>query len=1565
MTTEKKVKTSTIHDAKPDSAKSLEEGHMMEDIALEPPAALKELGGAINGTNGVNEETVNAALDFLGPETAEDAFSTGFTDLEPDEEAEQQPLTTTNKPACDTPTAAPSDEGLGPIGIFDSCPNTPGGASTLDGTTISSIGSASARRAMMKHRQENRLRDAQREAQKEIDRLQFFKSVPSSTESNSILHSDTDADSGIIDDDDETLVAGVAKPSRKAPTVVHTAAAAETSRFCSFLSPRRKFEIAAVLLSLMAFVLTGIATDRCDFVQVANDELQNYWELPDRNVGLVQFETITAECTYWFNNPNLSSSFYDVIWHTARIMSVAATALGFVLVGFICTMSCISYRAVVMQRAAFGSLIIPLLYGMSFIIFGSEMCEAGTCTIGIGGLLMVLGITVWFVLAIILFMIPEPNNSQSSQATDTAADIATESAIKFQRNRILLLLAIILVVASIIVVNVSVFLVGLSGDGSGRDEITPLKSVENDLDTQWLQTGETAMGPYPDSSNYVDLSGDATVMSLIGKESVLVMDYDEIKGLWYPFGDTIPANWDSKGWEFNDTVTKVRGTSASLSEDGRIIAVGSSNWASNTGQNYEFGLVQVWKYDEASNRWLPMGHPISGRAKDDSFGSKVTISDDGSRLAILAGGHYEKLKPYVRVYQYDDVLEHDGNWVQVGPDMELDAAWVPLGFDFSGDGSTVALASLRVGRMGLVTVWQYDEAYLMWRRQGSNIGSDSSSRENKFGESIALSYDGSVIVAGDPGSASGYARVLSFVGGEWKQFGQNLECTAKNGECARDVAISNQGSIVAVAGYDVYQTVTVYSVVEGQHLWEQLGLDIVDAEPKAAVQHTAIDISNDGQSIALGITAQETMTHVWRYSGDSFTDDPLKSFAPVDLSSQDADILLPESPSAESETVSSESTNTSESTPLSSVLESIEATPVPIQSNATSISDESAVQIVQSETTQPMDSEVLQPWTQAIDKAGIFYSLFGSIPQIKRYDMSTRKFLPTISLPTEHGTATAFGVGQAGQLYVAYGTDIFKYDANGSTEEKITIEAKAPVVDFQFDNDFVFINAGRYVISVHASTNKLINEFYSNNELVLGTSISDRHNRLFGRTQGERASSGIISPSNLVFKEYNDDGRFEREKITNLKEDNGVNSATRTWLFPDQTRVVDDEGYIFSVATGEFVYWINTEEIVDVAWVGGDQMITLHANGHLTSISPQLVSTGNMTLDFAPSKLAVTNGETFAFAFDEASENGIRVDSLGFFGPTYPESLLDPKSVPFVPEFPFIHKNGDLYMMSKAHASIFAMTPGSSSHSYTESIKLGDIPNFVAYSSTNNEIYTYRESGVLCKISLDNENKTEVEIAQLSDTPLALSTAGKFIFVAEKSGAFATHHTFLNNGTLVSSVANNHIDEEYVWSQANKKMFFFRQANPTDLMTEHIFENGTIGMRVDSFLNNNSGFEHPIRVDPHGRHVVLGSGIVHNARTLERLDMKLANRVHDIAFTADTSGTTAASMIRTIRLVGENAVQLQQWNGTTLELMAETHVPGVPHRILALGDGSTTAALTTDVFGRPVVYMIDADFNVV
>ena len=239
----------------------------------------------------------------------------------------------------------------------------------------------------------------------------------------------------------------------------------------------------------------------------------------------------------------------------------------------------------------------------------------------------------------------------------------------------------------------------------------------------------------------------------------------------------------------------------------------------------------------------------------------------------------------------------------------------------------------------------------------------------------------------------------------------------------------------------------------------------------------------------------------------------------------------------------------------------------------------------------------------------------------------------------------------------------------------------------------------------------------------------------------------------------------------------------------------------------------------------------------------------------------------------------------------------------------------------------------------------------------NHEIYTFRTNGVLSKISLSSQNRSEVSIAALPSDPVGLSTAGKFIFVCDESGAVATHYTFLNDGTMVSAVDWNHIDEEYVWNEANRKMYFFRQADPTDLMTEHIFENGTIGQRVDSYLNNNTGFEHPIRVDPSGQFAILGSGIIHNARTLKRLDVSLSNDVVDIAFTDND--------VRTIRNTGNGAVQIQRWQlGSPFTLEKVLEVDGRAHSIHAL-DNNKTVVVTKNATGVPSIHVLNEEFVLV
>jgi hypothetical protein len=1400
-------------------------------------------------------------------------------------------------------------------------------------TVISSIGSVSARQSFFRQREQS----LRRMSRYELEELR--KRLKDEHENEDDEEAETIEDGTVTSNVDDE---GWTKPAE-----------AVGFRGSCLSHPCGRYEFAAVMLAFLAFLLCLVSTDRCDFV-VLDAKLPTFFALPKRDVGLLQFETIavetlTSKCMYWFDDPDMADIIYDPVWHAARVMSVTATFLGLFLVGFICTVSCISYEAIVFQKLALFSLSIPLLYGLSFIVLGSDVCLEGSCELGIGGLVLILGIIVWMMLAVVLYLIPGVGVTKTGQVT------------KARRSGLHLGIGILVVVCILVLVDVSVIF-GRSTKQVEQEAPAPTASEQEVQD--WAQEGEITMGPYPDVHDYVTLAGNGRIMSLIGKESVLVMEYHDGRRLWYPLGNLISANLDPTGWDPEDRVTKVKATASSLSEDGLVVAVASTNWAdgSNGAGQYEFGKVLIWMYHPlSSKRWVPLGHPITGMDKDDAFAANVRLSSDGRRLAVLAAGRFGRLDPYVRVYQYDDVLENNGNWAQLGQDLRLDSSWTPSGFAFSGDGATLALGSLRTGQLGVVTVWHYDDNTDNWNRRGSPITSSSSSHEDRFGEVVDISGDGTALIVGDPGGVPAYARALWFDGEEWKQLGQEVQCNM-DGRCAHDVSISKFGSMIALTGYHgSNQVARVYSLDGPQHRWLPVGGDIKGPVSDGSVESTSVDLSSDGQTVAVGTTFQDTQTLVWQYTGGLFIDVPLENNLAATGQMQVPDTNAPNA-STQSGDVGNTSFHEINDNAAWNDSEGFEIMADIFDANFSDFVNGSHVG--SNETELSFTPNSLKPWNGTKIRNDFAFFLFDSFPpRVERYDLLSREFLLPVMLPESNGSPTAVGIDDFLQIYVGFGAEVYRYSFDGTNETRIETYVDGDDIitsgirDFHFDGDIVFINGGQRIVSVNGRTNTKIDDILTLNELVFGTSISHRHKRIFGRAADEvdTASGDIIRRSGVWFKEYDAQGSFVGEKLSERSSMMTVGAASKTWMFPDETRLVDDHGYVFSVTNNaEHVYTVDTRELLDIAWVGDDVMIALHRNGSLSSISQELTVTGSLNLNYTPANIALNSGEVLTFTHDLTAGNGIRVDVayLEQLNPSLRGRPMNPDGIPFSPEFPFVSKDGRLYMLSKGHASLFVIEPAKNQH--LESLKLDVIPKYVAYSSENHEVYTLREDGVLSKIDLSGGNKTESPFATLPSTPLGLSTAGKFIFVCDDAGSFATHYTFLNDGTLVSSMNFNHIDSEYVWSEVNRKMYFFRQADPTDLMTEHIFLNGTIGIRVDSFLNNNLGFEHPIRVDPAGHRAVLGSGIIHNARTLERLNVTLANRVLDIAFNK--------GVVRTIRNVGNDKVQFQQWHGHNYILTNTTEVNGRGHRLFAL-DENKTIALVSNMTGVPMAYVLDELFN--
>ena len=293
------------------------------------------------------------------------------------------------------------------------------------------------------------------------------------------------------------------------------------------------------------------------------------------------------------------------------------------------------------------------------------------------------------------------------------------------------------------------------------------------------------------------------------------------------------------------------GYSVSLSDDGTIVAVGAYGHAEQTG------CVRVYQY--SGGAWSQLGADIDGEATGDSSGKSVALSADGTIIAV--GARYNDGNGadagHVRVYQYSG-----GAWSKLGSDIDGEAADDDSGWSvaLSADGTIVAVgAPYNDGNgadAGHVRVYQYSSG--TWSQLGSDI--DGEWQGNNSGWSVALSADGTIVAVGAPnnngnGTESGHVRVYEYSSGTWSQLGSDIDGEWQDNNSGRSVALSSDGTKLAVGAPHNNGNgsesghVRVYGFSSGA--WSKLGSDI-DGEAASDRSGTSVSLSSDGTKLAVG-----------------------------------------------------------------------------------------------------------------------------------------------------------------------------------------------------------------------------------------------------------------------------------------------------------------------------------------------------------------------------------------------------------------------------------------------------------------------------------------------------------------------------------------------------------------------------------------------------------------------------------------------------------------------------------------------------------------------------------------
>ena len=259
--------------------------------------------------------------------------------------------------------------------------------------------------------------------------------------------------------------------------------------------------------------------------------------------------------------------------------------------------------------------------------------------------------------------------------------------------------------------------------------------------------------------------------------------------------------WTQLGADINgEAAGDNSGVSVSISFNGSVIAIGAHN---NDGNGTNSGHVRVFTWNGSA--WIQRGVDLNGEAASDNFGVSLSLSQDGTKLAV--GARYNDAggsnAGHVRVFNWNG-----SSWVQMGAD--IDGFQVDMAFgsavSISNTGTRVAIGTPlyngTIGDQGIARVYNYNGS--AWSQVGQDIIGWNGTSGTNLGKSISISGDGNAIVVGSSGYSGGgstfrgLAEYYKLVTNVWTQQGTDVLGNTNGDRFGFSVSLSNDGNKIAV-----------------------------------------------------------------------------------------------------------------------------------------------------------------------------------------------------------------------------------------------------------------------------------------------------------------------------------------------------------------------------------------------------------------------------------------------------------------------------------------------------------------------------------------------------------------------------------------------------------------------------------------------------------------------------------------------------------------------------------------------------------------------------------------------
>ena len=313
------------------------------------------------------------------------------------------------------------------------------------------------------------------------------------------------------------------------------------------------------------------------------------------------------------------------------------------------------------------------------------------------------------------------------------------------------------------------------------------------------------------------------------------------------------GQWTQQGSDIDgEAINDQSGYSVSLSGDGTIVAIGSPF---NDELNSNSGQVRV--FQNQSDNWVQIGDNINGDTPISISGFSVSLNADGTIVAIGAPNYTES--GFFEVGQVRVFQNQSGNWMQMGNPIRGEALSDHSGFSISlnSNGNILAIGApdneaQNGGNFGHVRVYEFQTD--TWVQIGNDI--DGEYPEDNSGFSVSINQDGSIVAIGAPNNndsvtGAGHVRIYRNESNTWTQIGNDIDGEALNDKSGSAVSLNNQGTIIAIGAVD-HNGIGQVKVYENQSdTWMQIGNNI-DGEAIGDEFGISVSLNALGDILAVG-----------------------------------------------------------------------------------------------------------------------------------------------------------------------------------------------------------------------------------------------------------------------------------------------------------------------------------------------------------------------------------------------------------------------------------------------------------------------------------------------------------------------------------------------------------------------------------------------------------------------------------------------------------------------------------------------------------------------------------------